>query len=73
MHAINKKVNLHCHSIRKTLSDIDGISAKAAIDSCVDAGLLKDDSPQELEKLLFTQAQTAPGEKERTIFTFREA
>ena len=35
-------VSIHVHSVRKRLTDADGISAKAAIDGLVHAGILKD-------------------------------
>ena len=64
------KINLPCHinihSIRKRLADVDGISGKAAIDGIVHAGILADDTAEQVESVSFTQAK---GKQEETIIT----
>ena len=63
----NPRYDLHVHSIRKRLVDIDGISAKAAIDGIVKAGLLTDDSAKEIRSIKFTQEK---GDEEGTALMF---
>lgn len=59
-------VSIHVHSIRKRLADADGISAKAAIDGIVNSGLLRDDSPQYVRKVSYSQQK---GSEEITVIT----
>lgn len=58
--------DLHVHSVRKRLADIDGISAKAAIDGLVKAGIIGDDSAKWIRKISYSQEK---GAKEKTIIT----
>lgn len=60
------RVSIHVHSIRKRLTDADGISAKAAIDGLVLAGLLPDDSPKYVKQVTYSQEK---GDPEETIIT----
>ena len=62
-------VDIHVHSIRKRLTDADGVSAKAAIDGLIHAGLLKNDSPKEVRKVSYSQEK---GDEEETIITVTE-
>lgn len=57
-------VRVVIHSYRKRLTDADGISAKAAIDGLVKAGLLKDDSPKYVEEVTYRQYKS---KEEKTI------
>lgn len=57
---------IHVHSVRKRLTDADGVSAKAAIDGLVHAGVLYDDDPSHVRQVTFSQEQ---GEPEETIIT----
>lgn len=50
---------IHVHSIRTRLTDSDGISAKAAIDGIVYAGILADDSPAEVKQVSYSQAKVS--------------
>jgi len=65
----NTPACIHIHSRRKRLCDADGISAKAAIDGIVNCGLLKDDSPQYVKEVTFSQEKCAKGQAEETIIT----
>ena len=56
------------HSVRKRLADIDGISAKAAIDGIVKAGILPDDSAKYIKSITYTQEK---GEPEKTIINIK--
>jgi len=62
----NSRVRIHIHSLRRRLADPDGISAKAAIDGLVKAGILKDDSAKEVAEITYTQEK---GQQEQTIIT----
>jgi hypothetical protein len=65
----NCPVRIAIHSVRQKLADSDGISAKAAIDGIVEAGVLKNDTPKEVENVSYSQDQ---GEKEYTVITITE-
>lgn len=60
------RVRIHVHSVRARLADADGISAKAAIDGLIHAGILADDSPACVESVTFSQEQGTP---EQTVIT----
>lgn len=62
-------VRIHIHSIRKRLTDADGVSGKAAIDGIVKAGLLQDDSPKYVKEVSYSQEKGLP---EKTIITITE-
>ena len=64
--------DVHVHSIRKRLGDVDGISAKAAIDGLVKSGLLTDDSAKHIREIKFTQEKCKKGEEEGTALMFTE-
>ena len=66
MSSHDTRFSLHIHSIRKRLADPDGISAKAAIDGIVKAGLLEDDSTKEIKEIIYSQEK---GDEEKTIIT----
>jgi hypothetical protein len=68
----NSRVSIHVHSKRKRLVDADAVSAKAAIDGLVHAGLLQDDSPKYVEEVSYTQEKIQKGETEETIITIEE-
>ena len=63
------KVRLFIHSRRHRLCDADGISAKALIDGLVNCGLLKDDSPEYVESVSYSQEKS---KIEETIITIEE-
>lgn len=66
---ITSKVRIQIHSIRKQLTDSDGVSAKAAIDGLVHAKVITDDSPKFVQEVSFSQEKASKGEAERTIIT----
>ena len=70
MQGLNPPFNILIHSIRKRLCDTDGISAKAAIDGLVKAGIFADDSTKYIKKISFSQEK---GAEEKTIFEITEA
>lgn len=53
--SLNPPVRIHIHSKRKRLVDADGISAKAAIDGLVHAGVLPDDSARYVKEVSYSQ------------------
>ena len=66
---INTPVSINVHSVRKRVGDVDGISAKAAIDGLITGGLLRDDSPRFVNRVSYTQE---PGKEEKTIITITD-
>lgn len=69
--AFDVPVCIHVHSIRNNLADCDGISAKAAIDGLVKAGLLRDDSVEWVKEVSYSQEKTSGDES--TVITITEA
>lgn len=65
-------VSIHVHSRRFRLCDADGISAKAAIDGIIKAGILPDDSPEYVKEVRYTQEKIKKPEYEETIITLEE-
>tara|TARA_R110000765_G_scaffold376382_1_gene467129 strand:- start:243 stop:494 length:252 start_codon:yes stop_codon:yes gene_type:complete len=59
-------ISIHVHSIRKRLTDPDGISCKAVIDGLVHSGILIDDSPTYVKEVTYSQEK---GKVEKTIIT----
>jgi len=55
---------IHLHSIRRRLADSDGICGKYVIDGIIHAGILPDDSPEEVKETSFSQEKS---NQERTI------
>ena len=58
---------IHVHSRRYRLTDADGVSAKAAIDGLVHAGLLQDDSAKYVAEVSYSQEKISKKEEEETI------
>lgn len=63
---LDTRVNIYVRSYRKAKHDPDGISAKAAIDGLVKAGILNDDSTNEVKKVTFESVKCKSHEEERT-------
>jgi hypothetical protein len=59
---------LHVHSVRATLADPDGVSAKAAIDGLIHGGVLQDDSSKQIQEVTYSQEKCKKGQ-EKTIIT----
>ena len=64
MPRFNSPVRIHIHSVRKRLTDVDGVSAKAAIDGLVKADVFTDDSPEFVKEVSYSQEK---GPEEKTI------
>lgn len=63
------RYDLHVHSIRRKLADVDGISIKATLDAIVShpRSVFKDDSPRVIRSVSISQEI---GKQETTTFTF---
>jgi len=70
LQSITTRVNIHVHSIRKRLTDADGVSAKAFIDGLVNSKLLIDDSDEYVKTVSYSQEK---GKEEKVIITISEA
>lgn len=64
------RVRIEVVSLRHRLTDPDGISAKAAIDACVDRGLLGDDSAKYVEAIAYRQIKVTKEQPEATYLVF---
>jgi hypothetical protein len=69
---LEKRVSIHVHSKRKRLVDADGVSAKAAIDGLVIAGVLEDDSNKYVKEVSYSQEKIQKGEEEEAIIEVYE-
>jgi Holliday junction resolvase RusA-like endonuclease len=67
-HLIHQFV-LHSTTTASDSADIDGLSGKAALDGLVAAGILADDSPQQVAEVIHRQVK---GEPERTEIVIEE-
>lgn len=70
--AFDSPVDIHVHSKRHRLCDSDGISAKWAIDSIVENGLLRGDSTKEVHSVTFSQEKIPKTIEETTQITIQE-
>ena len=62
-----QRCSIAVHSRRKRLADSDGISAKAVIDGLTAAGILKDDNPECVKEVSFSQEKVKSESEEETI------
>ena len=69
--AFDTRVDLRVVSYRTRLADADGISAKAAIDGLVHAGVIRDDSPKEVREVSYAQIKVKNKEEEKTVIQIR--
>ena len=64
---LDSRFNITVISYRKWKHDPDGISVKACLDGLVRAGLLQDDSTEEIKKVTFESRKCEKDEEEGTI------
>jgi len=64
--AFDSRVSIEVVSYRSRLADSDGVSAKAAIDGLVAAGILRDDSAKEVSEVTYRQVKVGSIEEEET-------
>jgi len=57
---ISTPCRVHFHHVRGRLADIDGISGKAVLDGVVCAGILADDSTQQVTEVTHSQTKGKP-------------
>ena len=69
--AFDTRVDIRVVSYRTRLADADGISAKAAIDGLVHAGIIKDDSTKEVREVTYSQIKVKNKEDEKTVIQIR--
>ena len=67
--ALDTPVNIRVISYRKLRHDPDGISAKAVIDGLVHAGILADDTSEQVKKVTF---ESRKSKEEKTVIEITE-
>ena len=65
----NSLVNIHVISYRKLKHDPDGVSVKAVLDGIVRAGILADDSTEQVKSITF---ESIKSKEEKTIIEITE-
>jgi len=70
--AFDSRVDIEIVSYRSRLADADGISAKAAIDGLVAAGILRDDSAKEVSEVRYRQVKVKNTSDEKTEIVITE-
>ena len=65
-------VHLDFVHYRHRLADPDGLSVKAVIDGIVEAGLLANDTAEEIESITHRQVKIPRSEEENTVLTIEE-
>lgn len=68
----NSPVRITVVSYRSRLCDADGVSAKAAIDGLVHAGILQDDSPEYVSEVSYRQVKVKNKSEEKTQLIIEE-
>ena len=71
MPRFDSPVHIHVISYRKRKHDTDGVSAKAVLDGIVRAGILADDSSEQVKSITFESRQAKSEEK--TLIEIKEA
>jgi len=66
------RVSIEIVSYRSRFADADGISAKAAIDGVVAAGILRDDSAKEISEVRYRQVRVQNEADEKTEIVITE-
>lgn len=67
--AFDSPVSIRIHSYRSRLADCDGVSGKAAIDSLVMCGIIKDDTTKEVSEVVYSQTKVKNKSDEKTVIT----
>ena len=70
--AFESPVSILIHSYRHRLCDPDGISGKWWIDAIVKAGILANDTTEEIKEVRFKQTKIKKTEAEKTVFIIQE-
>jgi hypothetical protein len=67
----DSRVDIRVVSYRTRLADADGLSAKAAIDGLVHAGVIRDDSTKEVREVSYSQVKVKNKNEEKTLIQIR--
>ena len=65
----DSQVNLRVHSYRTRLVDVDGVSAKYAIDGLVMGGIIANDTTKEVREVIYIQTKVKNKSQEKTEIT----
>ena len=65
----DSQVSLRVHSYRTRLVDVDGVSAKYAIDGLVMGGVIANDTTKEVREVIYTQTKVKNKSQEKTEIT----
>jgi len=65
----DSQVSVRVHSYRTRLVDVDGVSAKYAIDSLVMAGIIANDTTKEVKEVTYLQTKCKNKAEEKTEIT----
>lgn len=65
----DSQVSIEVHSYRARLVDVDGVSAKYAIDALVNSGVLADDTTKEIREVIYRQTKVKNKSEEKTVIT----
>ena len=68
----DSRVDIIVRSYRRRNCDPDGMSVKAALDGIVDAGILSDDSSQQIKSITFENIKIESKETEQTLIIITE-
>lgn len=67
--AFDSQVSIRVDSHRARLVDVDGVSAKYAIDGLVIGGVIKDDTTKEIREVIYSQTKVKNKSEEKTVIT----
>ena len=65
----DSQVSVRVHSYRTRLVDVDGVSAKYAIDGLVMGGIIANDTTKEVREVIYTQTKVKNKSHEKTEIT----
>ena len=65
----DSQVGIQIHSYRTRLVDVDGVSAKYAIDGLVMGGIIANDTTKEVREVIYTQTKVKNKSQEKTVIT----
>ena len=65
----DSQVGIRIHSYRTRLVDVDGVSAKYAIDGLVMGGIIANDTTKEVSEVIYTQTKVKNKSQEKTEIT----
>ena len=69
----DRPVSIVIHNRRSRLADHDGLWGKYVLDGLVDAGVLQDDRPEIVQRVVHEQTKIEKGEEEETVIEIWEA